>query len=78
PGPLWQRIAALFVFMSVQWTIASAAGGAVIDRRRKFYRTPPTPSATDLSADELWKAAVPPGHRAAPTPRRVRSAVMPG
>jgi hypothetical protein len=40
PGPLWQRIAALFVFMSVQWTIASAAAGAVFDRRRKFRRTP--------------------------------------
>jgi exo-beta-1,3-glucanase (GH17 family)/cellulose synthase/poly-beta-1,6-N-acetylglucosamine synthase-like glycosyltransferase len=39
-GPLWQRIAALFVFMSVQWTIARAAAGAVIHGRRKFYRTP--------------------------------------
>src|SRR6266487_3269422 len=49
PGPLWQRIAALFVFMSVQWTIASAAGGAVFDRRRKFYRTPKGSLTTEPS-----------------------------
>jgi len=46
---LWQRIAALFVFMSVQWTIASAAAGAVIDRRRKFYRTPKGSLTTEPS-----------------------------
>jgi len=49
PGPLWQRIAALLVFMSVQWTIASAAAGAVFDRRRKFYRTPKGSLTTEPS-----------------------------
>jgi hypothetical protein len=49
PGPLWQRIAALFVFMSVQWTIANAAARAVIDRRRKFYRTPKGSLTTEPS-----------------------------
>jgi len=39
--PFWHMVAATFVFMSVQWTVASAAAKAAISRNdRHFHRTP--------------------------------------